>query len=412
MYPYPVTPPGQEPIHVLAADLDNDNHLDFVVTDYWFGEVHVYLGNGDGTFMPPILHPVGAYVSFAALGDFDEDGRLDLAVADYHDNLGVAILMGNGDGTFGPVTRVANSDGAYYVTVGDFNNDQQLDLVATGSSRHVFLGNGDGTFSPGLAILADAEYAVAGDFNGDGFDDLAASQAAEDEVKVFLNNGAGNFSSVETFATGGNPGHLVAEDLNNDQLVDLAVARTRIGNPPGPNDISVLLGRGDGTFEAADLHTTGHEPVFIAVADLNMDGLSDLVTSNFSASSWPDPQQPSLSVILGTGEGEFANAIPVDVVRYAAFSIAVGDFDGDGIEDLAKPCFGSGDVGILFGKGDGTFVVPGTAWVGDAPQSIAVADIDGDERLDLVTANEDSNDVSVMLANVSGSFHTEVRFPA
>ena len=403
MYPYPlIGPPVFEPYHVLTADLDDDGLLDFIVTYGWGSPppgVYSYLGKGDGTFQPPVVHLTSGTPSWEALGDFNEDGYDDLVVATPFDP-GVSLFIGNGDGTFGPETRVATSDTSWMVSVGDFNNDNHEDLLA---SSRVLLGNGDGTFGPEIPLGPgqSAAFSTVADFNDDGFDDIARSGPST-VIRILLSNGDGTFTTGGDFFAGVDREDITAGDLNNDGIVDLAVVNPVV-TQSGPEKIHVLLGNGDGTFSDGQPYFVGDEPEFIAISDMNEDGLTDLIVSNYFGGP------ASISVLLGTGGGQFADSIFVDALRSGAYTVAVGDFDGDGDEDLAKPCFWCWDVGILFGNGDGTFLIPDTAELGGGPQFSAVADLDNDGRLDLVTANEGTNDVSVLLANGAGSFAPEQR---
>jgi hypothetical protein len=206
---------------------------------------------------------------------------------------------------------------------------------------------------------------------------------------------------------GDGPEFLTTGDFDNDEVLDLAVVNAGSGRDV-LGEISLLFGNGDGTFADLRRYTVGYEPAIVAVSDFNRDGLPDLVASNYGFTTLG----PGVSVVLGLGNRQFADPIAGDWMRTFGYGLAPGDFDGDGLEDLAKACFPCFDVGILFGNGDGTFLTPAHEEVGEEPQFVAVGDLDGDERLDLVTANLDSNDVSVLLADGAGSFGPENRFMA
>jgi hypothetical protein len=176
-------------------------------------------------------------------------------------------------------------------------------------------------------------------------------------------------------------------DFNGDGLLDLAVANE--GTWPNFRDgsVSVLLGNGDGTFQTARNFPAGIAPWSVAVGDFNGDGNQDLAVANFGSNN--------VSILLGNGDGSFQQ------VNYAAGSsprsVAVGDFDGDGLPDLAVAS-ASGTVRVLLGNGDGSFQTTHVSYVaGGFPSSAAVADFDGDGFPDLAVANSNSNDVSVLL---------------
>src|SRR2546425_30496 len=244
-------------------------------------------------------YAVGPNPASVAVGDFNRDGRPDLAVANYAASLPgtVSVLLGNGDGTFQPAlifgTSGANPE---YVAVGDFNGDGVPDLAvahsgSTPGTVSVLLGNGDGTFQPARLFAAgQGSLSVAvGDVNGDGRPDLAVANYYSNDVSVLLGNGDGTFQAAQSFTTAGpNPVTVAMGDVNGDGRLDLAVtnsANTSSGALPG--NISVLLGNGDGTFQTARTLDVGITPAFVAVRDVNGDGRPDLAVANFNSNNVP-----------------------------------------------------------------------------------------------------------------------------
>src|SRR6266566_1984429 len=207
------------PSGMAVGDFNGDGKLDLAVDDYGCpldcnsspsNAVTVLLGNGDGTFLPGPSLTVGNGPAGVAVGDFNGDGKPDLAVANLNDNT-LSILLGNGDGTFqAPQTFAGVGTKPYFVAVGDFNRDGKPDLVITnhlGNTVTVLLGNGDGTFQPAQTFLVDSDpvYATVGDFNGDGVQDLAVANLHALTISVLLGN-AGTGSTVvatPTFSPGG-----------------------------------------------------------------------------------------------------------------------------------------------------------------------------------------------------------------
>ena len=251
------------------------------------------------------------------------------------------------------------------------------------------------TFAPQVSYPAGfLGYAVAvGDFNGDGIPDLAVTNSG-DTLSVLLGKGDGTFGALAEFGTRGDPVSVAVGDFNGDGIPDLAVANHT------DNTVSVLLGNGNGTFQTQLTYFTGASPNSLAVGDFNGDGILDLAVANFG--------DGTVSILLGGGGGF---ALPVTYATGAnPMSVAVGDFNGDGAPDLVVANNGGGTASVLLGKGDGTFGPQVTYPVGTNPDSVAVGDFNGDGILDLAVANSVFNTVSILLGNPNGTFQPQVTY--
>ncbi|MFF3460660.1 FG-GAP repeat domain-containing protein [Streptomyces sp. NPDC002730] len=339
-------------------------------------------------------------------GDLNGDGDRDLVTANQAADT-VSVLLGNGDGTFAAKVDYTTGNGPFSVAVGDVNGDGDRDLVTANlyaDTVSVLLGNGDGTFAAKVDYTTgDQPYSVAaGDFDGDGDLDLVTANQLGNTVSVLLGNGDGTFAAKVDYTTGSSyvnggdqPVSVATGDFNGDGDLDLITANAR------PDTVSVLLGTAGGTFGAPVRYSTsnsitgaeGHGPFSVAVGDFNGDGNLDLGAANFLA--YPSGLG---AVMLGNGDGTFAAIIDF-ATGNRPVSLAAGDLDGDGNLDLVTANQDPDTVSVLPGNGDGTFAAKIDFATGSGPHSVAVSDLDGDGDLDLVTANAFADTVSVLLNN-------------
>ena len=301
---------GNQPSSLAIGDLNGDGILDlavantgYITTPYYTADgcVSVLLGNGDGTFRPAVNYGTGYGPTSLAIGDVNGDGALDLAVLN-SGSRNVSVLLGNEDGTFHSAVNYPAGDGPTSLAIGDLNGDGILDLVVTQAvtcNVSVLLGNGDGTFQ-GAAETArffcSLDVITVGDLNGDGVLDLVVTghtipvspsrETSSRFLKGELGNGDGTFRAVN-YPAGDGPSSVAIGDLNGDGALDLAVANS------GSDNVSVLLGNGDGTFGIAGNYPAGDGPSSIAIGDLNGDGALDLAVANSGSSD--------VSVLINTG---------------------------------------------------------------------------------------------------------------
>ena len=358
-----------------------------------------------GTF-PVTNFDVGRSPSGVATGDFNGDGTQDLAVVNSADD-SVSILLGSGSAQFPTMTTYATGKGPVAITTGDFNGDGKLDLaivnnctvnVATGGpcaagdySVSILLGNGDGTFSAPVnyPVGTSPVALVSGTFNtkNDQHLDLAVVNQGANTISVLLGKGDGTFGTKQDFPVGSTPTAITTADFNNDGFPDLAVTNR------GDNDFSLLLGAGSGTFPTQTTFTTGKGPSAIVSADFNVDGSQDVAVANFTDNT--------VSIILGNGKGSFGTTN-----TYASgtgpIALVEADFNQDGAPDLVVANETDDTVTVFLGLGDGTLLsTPLTVPTGNSPVAMAEADLNSDGLPDLAVANQASNTVSVVLNSSS-----------
>src|SRR5579863_2151955 len=370
---------GTNPDFVATADFNDDNFQDFIVANFTDGTLSLYDGNptSPGTFLTPTTIPVGAGPTWISTGFFNTktdttNTIVDLAVANQTAGT-VSILHGNGDGTF--------------------------------------------TVEPTLTLPAGAgptAIAVA-DFNDDGFADLAVVNKDANTVSIFLGNGDETFQTPTTLVTGNAPTSIVAQAFNPNApaVIDLAVTNST------DNTLQIFLGNGKGAFTNGVTYNTGVTPVYVASADLDLDGNLDLAVADSGAATSANSVGNSISVFLGNGDGTFIKPGGTRMDFAAGTtptSFVIADFNDDGIPDLGVTASGDNAFALMLGAGGGFLNAPIEVPVGTTPDSIATADFNGSGLPDVVMTNFGSNTASIILDSssliglLSGS-ETGTQFP-
>lgn len=335
---------------VSAADMDGDGNLDLVVATTEANAVVVLFGDGDGGFVAGGSYATGVHPKFATVADLNGDGNLDFVSANQDDAGGndVSVYLGDGAGAFTLAGHFEACANPHEVAAGDFDEDGNPDLAVVcwgGSVASVLFGNGDGTFGAptDLSVGSAPHSVVVADLNGDGNLDIATADHNSNTVSILLGRGNGTFQNRRTTAVGGGPHSMRAGDLNGDGIIDLVTA-----NDSG-DTVSVLLGRGSGTFDRAD-YAVGDEPKGVALGDVNGDGRLDIVSANIHGTYPCCGGDTSITVLLNDGAGTF-NAVREDYdVVSSPFSVATGDFNGDGRLDVASANWHTHDVAIFLGR--------------------------------------------------------------
>jgi hypothetical protein len=338
------------PVAVAIGDVNNDDYLDIAVANQNNNSVSIFLGSSAGTFSLDKSYSVGKGPISIATTDLNKDGRLDIVTANYDDD-SVSVLIRNADGTFS-IDKYPVGKNPMSIAIGDLNKDNRLDIVVAN-----YVGN---------------------------------------SVSVLYNTGLGFVSSIKSQHSVGRRPHSVAiEDLNNDGHLDIVTAND------SDNSVSVLCGNADETFSTAknSTYSVGARPFSVVISDVNKDGRLDIVTANF--------KDNSVSVLIGGPDGSFSQlqGSPYPVGE-GSRSIAIADVNKDGLLDIVTANNWNDSVSVLLGNSAGTFSeAPRSPYpVGEHPIAVAIADVNKDGNLDMVTANVKSDSISVIYGTVDGPF--------
>lgn len=495
---------------IAVADFNIDGNLDIAVALNSNNTVAVLLGDGVGNFGQATEFAVGNLAQAIAIADANGDGFLDLATSNRTDDT-VSLLLGDGTGNFGSAIALTVGDDPFALAFADFNKDGQADLAVpnrlsenvsvllniipritvTAGTTPSETGPTNGTFeitldhpapteglvvnfdltkstaatpghyefaagtnitevtastftiaagettatlqvvpvdddliNPGETVelqIIDGERYLLGDttagrvnattsgsftvgneprevevadLNGDGNLDLAVANATSNNVSVLLGNGDGSFGAASNFSVGNSPRYLAFGDFNVDGILDLASANLDSDN------VSILLGNGDGSFGAASNFSVGDEPREVQVGEVNRDGNLDLVVANSG---------DTVSVLLGNGDGTFGSA-SILLGGTGPRSVKIGDLNGDGILDLALANITSNNVSVRYA--DGIFGGVTNYAVANGPSFVTMGDFDRDGNLDLATSHQATDEVSVLIGNGDGTFGTATQFTA
>ena len=401
------------PISLVMNDFNNDGYLDIAAVYLEVNSVCIFLAYDYGQFSPPTIYFTGSHSGPWSLtaDDFNEDGRMDIAVTNYHEE-NVAVFLGYGNGEFSSQTTYFTGVGSkpHWVVAEDFNNDGHLDLVVANSLTDnvgIFFGKGNGQFSTQVTYFtgprSDPCSLIVGDLNKDGQLDIVVANFNGDSIGVFLGYGNGDFSSLRIYSTGSNsePVSPVIGDFNNDGRIDIAVANSRAHN------IGIFLADSMQELSPQITYSSGanSNPYSIIADDFNNDGQQDIATANY--------HKDSIAIFLGSGTSDFLfQKAYFTGTNTGPISIVSGDFNNDGRVDLAVANYRANNIGVFLGSGTGDFSSQTTYFTGSnsKPISIICGDVNNDGRQDLAIANSGSNNVVVFLGSDTGNFLLQTTF--
>jgi uncharacterized protein (TIGR03437 family) len=393
-------------------DYDGDGNLDLLVPDTDTGSPVLLLGRGDGTLNAPSVYGGTNGSTSLAAGDFNNDGKLDLVVTGSNAATStLSLLSGMGNGQFQAPVNIPVSGHTDFVAVGDFNKDGRLDIAVSGAQLNILLGQTNGTFQQG-AQYSNLTPTIVADLNKDGRLDLAGP--FNGGIGVMLGNGDGTFRSPMALSAGSNPKTAVSADFNVDGAPDIAVLNAGTpGSSADPGGITILLGNGTGSFPKASTLAAGFNPKTMAAADVNGDGKPDLIVATGIDAAGSGYQ---ISVFLGKGDGTFAAPFAIQTpAGETPNTLAIVDVDGDGNPDIILgDCCSDGTTAYFRGNGDGTFQPAMPFYGGNNVRAIVSGDWNGDGKPDLALAYSPSGNLGIgavaalpnRLANVQAVVNT------
>ncbi|MDO7850968.1 T9SS type A sorting domain-containing protein [Hymenobacter convexus] len=338
------------------------------------------------------FYSVGTGPYGIAAGDVNGDGRQDVATANYNSN-SVSVLLGQPSGGFGPKTDYPTATGPRGIALGDVNGDGRPDIVTTDALANVVsvllnLNNGRFGLKTDYTTGAGPVCVALGDTNGDGHLDIVTANGSASSTSVLLGQANGGFGAKTDYLTGAGPNGLALGDVNGDGRPDIVTSNYNLP-PTGGYKASVLLSLPNGGFAAkTDYQSGGAAPSSLVLADVDRNGLLDILTANSLANN--------VSVLLGIIGGGFSQPTTFPVGNFPK-GIAVKDVNGDGFPDVITTNSFSGNVSVLLGVGAGYFGFHTDYFAGAGPDGLAVVDVNGDGRPDIITANHDDTNVTVLL---------------
>jgi hypothetical protein len=344
--------------------------------------------------LPKMFYPVavletGKEPSYIITDDFSGDGNLDLISTNSGDDT-LSYFKGKGDGTFDDQIILRTGDNPICVGGADFNGDKLPDLAVLNygdQNIHIYLNTGGGSFKNTGKFLSPGKIPInliTADVNNDGFSDIVVTMRYH-KIVLLLGLGKGHFAEPKSYPVKGQPTGLVTGDYNNDGFPDIAAALAGSGNV----GVQIYWGKGNNRFEGSDIFRGGGQPLAIANIEVNSDGLMDLVTASNSTHI--------IAVFENQGDNTFKRLKPFASGEFPKFIFAA-DFSGDGFDDIVVSNSTFDTISMVLGRGDGSFTYPPIYHpVNEYPQGMAIGDFNKDGMLDLATTCRDKTLVDVML---------------
>ncbi|CAF1174947.1 unnamed protein product [Adineta ricciae] len=385
----------------ITCDLNNDNHLDMIMSDYDSDKISIYLRDEYGFIVSKLSYVVGGYSSKLAVADLNNDHFMDVVVLSLlwpESYVSTLLGLGNGSLSFVSIYKVGN-DSTNLVVI-DINNDNYSDIVVLNSGSQdmsILLGYGNGSVANQLFYkpLPGTQAMAIADLNKDSILDIVVSVNYQ-SIRILLGLGNCSFLDTAAFEAGVHPFYIGIDDLNNDTILDIIVINL------STNDMTVLLGIGNGSFTNRATYAFGSTPGKAIIADVNNDNILDIVVMSSSSSG--------ISIFFGYGDGRFADQFIQNINSHPIY-ITLNDYNNDSNLDLIV--IGAADMnsridvllqynrGYLFNKM--TYVSADAARL----RYIDTHDVNNDTHLDIIAANYGSNNIGLLFGHGNGTFNKQ-----
>ena len=399
---------NSNPSSIVVADLNNDQKVDIAVSNNGSGNVGIFFGHGNGSFQPQIIYSIEptSHPEYMTVGDINNDNQLDLVITDSINDR-ISIIRGYGNGSFDSITTYDTISGSspMAVVVSEFNNNKQADIAIANYDTSNVLVLMDYNVQPSIRQVNynigpyGVLAAAVSDFNNDGLPDIVSSLDNTVFIANGLNDGTYDRRSISRISIPvAGVQYICVGDINNDSWMDIITANYY------NNSIGILLASGNGTFYSMVTYSTGigSSPMWVTIGDMNNDGQLDVVCAN--------RYSDNIGIFFGKGDGTFAPAITYSTARYSSpMSVAIGDIDNDGCSDFVVASF-NGYVFVFLGDNNGTFIVVTQFFTGTMMFSITLADLNRDNYLDIVTTNTLGSSISVSFGYGNGIFASQTRY--
>ncbi|CAF1601455.1 unnamed protein product [Adineta ricciae] len=404
---------SSNPNCVAVGDFNNDTHSDIVVVNYWAGCLDIFLGNGNGTFYHYMTYSTdsGSYPYAVVIGDFNGDLTLDLAIANSGTNV-IGIFLGYGDGTFSSQTTYSTGADSepYSVAIGDLDNDNRLDIAIANyysNTIGILQGFGNGSFANQTTVLFRAysgpRSIVLSDLNNDGYLDIVVGYYDADSVAISLGYGNMTFSNqtLYSFATGSTIYDVTVGNINDDNHPDIIVTSYY------SRTVTILLGNGDGTFIISASHSTGSgsRPLSVLVRDWNNDNKTDIAVTNCNIDN--------IFILIGIGNGTFIESANYSTGEGSCPTwIMSGNFNNDNLLDIVVANYDSDTIGVFLGSTYISATREDTYSTGLSPHPriVTLADFNYDDQLDIALVNYQLGNVGILLGHTNGTFPLQTMF--